>query len=108
MIVILGLCFLLTDWLSFTEGGGGGGRLKLDVQGLLGGLVYNFLGHHMCIISFFVTPGYLIGGGDAYRSSDFFSSSSTPKLVKTAHHLYLLFSGSYHEPHSLFFLPGFF
>ena len=30
IIFILGLCFLLIDWLSFGEGGGV--RLKLDVQ----------------------------------------------------------------------------
>ena len=30
MIVMLGLCFLLIDWLSFEEGGRV--RLKLDVQ----------------------------------------------------------------------------
>ena len=33
MIAILGLCFLLIDWLSFGRWGGGGVRLKLDVQG---------------------------------------------------------------------------
>ena len=35
MMVILGLCFLLNDWLSFGEERGRGGvvRLKLDVQG---------------------------------------------------------------------------
>ena len=43
MIVILGLCFLLIDWLSFGEGGGGWGiRLKLDVQGQGGGGIRNF------------------------------------------------------------------
>ena len=31
MLDILGLCFLLIDWLTF---GHGGGRLKLDIQGV--------------------------------------------------------------------------
>ena len=35
MIVMLGLCFLLIDWLSFEEGGGV--CLKLDVQCQEGG-----------------------------------------------------------------------
>ena len=35
-IVILGLCFILIDWLSF---GVGGVRLKLDVQGQEGGRI---------------------------------------------------------------------
>ena len=60
MILILGLWFLLIDWLSFGEGV----RLKLDVQGQGGGLILdidgqggggswqlnNFHGHHTCII----------------------------------------------------------
>ena len=37
MIVMLGLCFLLIDWLSFEEGGGV--RLKLDVQCQEGGRI---------------------------------------------------------------------
>ena len=41
MIIILGLCFLLTDWLSFGEGRG---PLKLDVQGQVGGKVLDVAG----------------------------------------------------------------
>ena len=37
MIVILGLCFPLIDWLSFGEKKGV--RLKLDVQGQEGGRI---------------------------------------------------------------------
>ena len=42
IIVILGLCFLLIDWLSFGEEGGGGAggfSLELDVQGQGGGRI---------------------------------------------------------------------
>ena len=42
IIVILGLCFLLIDWLSFEEEGGGGAggvSLELDVQGQGGGRI---------------------------------------------------------------------
>ena len=38
MIVILGLCCLLIDWLPF-ENGRWGVRLKLDVQGQRGGRI---------------------------------------------------------------------
>ena len=62
IIVILGSCFFLTDWLSFGEMVV---RLKLDVQGLGGGKILNvdgqkggvglknstnFQGRYMCII----------------------------------------------------------
>ena len=42
MIVILGLCFLLTDWLSFAEGEGV--CLKCDVQGQEGGRILDVAG----------------------------------------------------------------
>ena len=41
MIIILGLCFLLIDWLSFGEGKG---PLKLDVQGQVGGRILDVAG----------------------------------------------------------------
>ena len=41
-MVILGLCFLLTDWLSFREGEKV--RLKLDVQGQEGGRILDVVG----------------------------------------------------------------
>ena len=42
IMVILGLCFLLTDWLSFREGEKV--RLKLDVQGQEGGRILDVVG----------------------------------------------------------------
>ena len=42
MIVILGLCFLLTDWLSFAEGEGV--CLKFNVQGQGGGRILDVAG----------------------------------------------------------------
>ena len=33
--------FSFIDWLSFGEGGWGGGRLKLDVQGQGGRIIFN-------------------------------------------------------------------
>ena len=48
IIVILGSCFFLTDWLSFGEMVV---RLKLDVQGGVGlKNSTNFQGRYMCII----------------------------------------------------------
>ena len=46
IIVILGLCFLLIDWLSFGKGGGGGGgeSFKVDVQGQGGGRILDVAG----------------------------------------------------------------
>ena len=60
MTVIFGLCSFWIDWLSFGKGRGGVhlkssqrvGRI-LDVDGQEGGgswKLYNFHGHHMCII----------------------------------------------------------
>ena len=56
IIVILGLCFLLIDWLSFGEEkrgeGQGGGRI-LDVAGLRGWESWkldNFHGSHKCFV----------------------------------------------------------